>query len=57
MTKAYSLAQGGIVGTISYSTILFSIFIGMFLGDVFPSVSLFIGIAFIVLSGILVSKK
>lgn len=57
MTKAYSLAQGGIVGTISYSTILFSIFIGMFLGDVFPSVSLFIGIAFIVLSGILVAKK
>jgi len=57
MTKAFSLAQGGIVGTISYSTILFSIFIGMFLGDVFPSVSLFIGIAFIVLSGILVSRK
>lgn len=57
MTKAYSLAQGGIVGTISYTTILFSIFIGMFLGDVFPSISLFIGIGFIVLSGILVSKK
>ncbi|MGB3751201.1 MAG: DMT family transporter [Arcobacteraceae bacterium] len=57
MTKAFSLAQGGIVGTISYSTILFSIFIGMFLGDVFPSVSLFIGITFIVLSGILVSRK
>ncbi|MGB5867151.1 MAG: DMT family transporter [Arcobacteraceae bacterium] len=57
MTKAYSLAQGGIVGTISYTTILFSIFIGMFLGDVFPSMSLFIGIAFIIFSGILVSKK
>jgi drug/metabolite transporter (DMT)-like permease len=57
MTKAYSLAQGGIVGTISYSTILFSIFIGMFLGDVFPSTTLFIGIGFIILSGILVSKK
>ena len=57
MTKAYSLAQGGIVGTISYTTILFSIFIGMFLGDVFPSTTLFIGIGFIVLSGILVSKK
>ena len=57
MTKAYSLAQGGIVGTIGYATIIFSIFIGMFLGDVFPSNSLFIGIGFIVLSGILVSKK
>jgi len=57
MTKAYALAQGGIVGTISYSTILFSIFIGMYLGDVFPSTSLFIGIGFIVFSGFLVSKK
>jgi drug/metabolite transporter (DMT)-like permease len=57
MTKAYSLAQGGIVGTISYTTIIFSIFIGMFLGDVFPSTALFIGIGFIIISGILVSKK
>jgi drug/metabolite transporter (DMT)-like permease len=57
MTKAYSLAQGGIVGSISYSTIVFSIFIGMFLGDVFPSSALFIGIGFIVLSGLLVAKK
>lgn len=57
MTKAYSLAQGGIVGTISYATILFSIFIGMFLGDVFPSTELFIGIGFIILSGVLVSQK
>ena len=57
MTKAYSLAKGGIVGTISYSTILFSIFIGMYLGDVFPSTTLFIGIGFIILSGILVSRK
>jgi drug/metabolite transporter (DMT)-like permease len=57
MTKAYSLAQGGIVGTISYTTIIFSIFIGMFLGDVFPSTALFVGIGFIILSGILVSKK
>lgn len=57
MTKAYSLAQGGIVGTISYTTILFSIFIGMFLGDVFPSTALFIGIGFIILSGLLVAKK
>jgi len=57
MTKAYALAQGGVVGTISYSTILFSIFIGMYLGDVFPSTSLFIGIGFIVFSGFLVYKK
>jgi drug/metabolite transporter (DMT)-like permease len=57
MTKAYSLAKGGIVGTISYTTIIFSILIGMALGDLFPSTTLFIGIGFIVISGILVSKK
>ena len=57
MTKAYSLAQGGVVGTISYTTIIFSIIIGMYLGDVFPSTTLFIGIGFIVLSGILVTRK
>ena len=57
MTKAYALAQGGVVGTISYTTILFSIFIGMYLGDLFPSTELFIGIGFIVISGVLVSRK
>jgi len=57
MTKAYTLAQGGIVGTISYTTILFAIIIGMFLGDAFPTMTVLIGIGFIVASGILVSKK
>ncbi len=57
MTKAYSLAQGGIVGTISYSNIIFSIIIGMILGDIFPSFMILIGIGFIILSGILVTKK
>lgn len=57
MTKAYSLAQGGIVGTISYTNILFSILIGMVLGDIFPTSTVLIGICFIILSGILVTKK
>ena len=57
MTKAYSLAQGGIVGTISYSNIVFSIIIGMILGDMFPNIMIIVGICFIVLSGILVTKK
>ncbi|MEA2018531.1 MAG: DMT family transporter [Campylobacterota bacterium] len=57
MTKAYSLAQGGIVGTISYTTILFSVGVGMFLGDMFPNITIIIGICFIVLSGLLVAKK
>lgn len=57
LTRAYSLAKGGIVGTISYTNIVFSIFIGMLLGDAFPGLDVLIGIAFIVLSGILVTKK
>ena len=57
MTKAYSLAKGGIIGTISYTNIIFSIAIGMLLGDAFPTTAVLIGIALIVFSGFLVAKK
>lgn len=57
MTKAYSLAKGGIVGTVGYTNIIFSIIIGMLLGDDFPSMIILAGIGFIVLSGIMVTKK
>jgi drug/metabolite transporter (DMT)-like permease len=57
LTKAYSLARGGIVGTIGYSNIIFSIIVGMLLGDAFPSFTILIGIGFIVFSGYLVTKK
>jgi len=57
MTKAYSLAKGGIVGTVGYTNIIFSIIIGMLLGDDFPSTIILAGIGFIVLSGIMVTKK
>ena len=57
MTKAYSFAKAGIIGTISYSNILFSIILGLILGDKFPSISIVFGILLIVLSGLLVSSK
>jgi len=57
MTKAYSLAKGGIVGTVGYTNIIFSIIIGMLLGDDFPTMIILAGIGFIVLSGIMVTKK
>jgi drug/metabolite transporter (DMT)-like permease len=57
MTKAYSCAKAGIIGTISYSNILFSIFLGLILGDKFPSISIVFGILLIILSGLLVSNK
>lgn len=57
MTKAYSFAKAGIIGTISYSNIVFSIILGLFLGDAFPSLTIILGIVLIVISGLLVSNK
>ena len=57
MTKAYTCAKAGIIGTISYSNILFSIILGLILGDNFPSISIVFGILLIILSGLLVSSK
>ena len=57
MTKAYACAKAGIIGTISYSNIVFSILLGLVLGDSFPSTSIVLGIILIVLSGLLVSSK
>lgn len=57
MTKAYSFAKAGIIGTISYSDIAFSIILGTILGDSFPSFLIVLGIILIILSGLLVSTK
>lgn len=57
LTKAYSIAKAGIIGTISYSNIIFSIILGMFLGDSFPNIWILLGISLIIISGILVSQK
>ncbi|MDX4038557.1 EamA family transporter, partial [Aliarcobacter skirrowii] len=57
MTKSYSLAKAGIVSTVSYSNIAFSIVLGLFVGDAFPSFIVVLGIILIVISGIMVSKK
>ncbi len=57
MTKAYSVAKSGIIGTISYANIIFSITIGIFLGDSFPDIWIILGIILIITSGILVSLK
>ena len=57
MTKAYASAKAGIIGTISYSTLVFAIILGMILGDKFPDFWIVLGILLIVISGILVSSK
>ncbi|MFT7860611.1 MAG: DMT family transporter [Sulfurimonas sp.] len=56
MTKAYGYTKAGIVGTVSYSNIIFSIIVGMLLGDAFPSMSTTIGITLIVIAGIMVAR-
>jgi len=56
MTKAYGETKAGIVGAVSYTNILFSIAVGVLLGDALPSMSMSFGIALIVLSGVLVAK-
>ncbi len=57
MTKAYSYTKAGIIGTISYSNIIFSTGLGLLLGDTFPDIWIVLGIILIISSGILVSLK
>lgn len=56
MTKAYSETKAGIIGAVSYSNILFSIIVGVALGDALPSLSVSTGIVLVVLAGILVAR-
>jgi len=55
MTKAYELTKAGIVGTISYTNIIFGLIIGVTLGDAIPNIWTFIGIALVISSGLLVA--
>jgi len=55
MTKAYEYTKAGVVGTISYTNIIFATVIGIFLGDSFPSISTILGIILIITSGLLVA--
>ena len=56
MTKAYGLEKAGIIGAVSYSNILFSIIVGVILGDNLPNIITTFGIILIVLAGIMVAK-
>ncbi len=58
MTKAYGISKAGIVGTVSYSNILFSILFGiLFLADPLPGFVEILGIILIILSGVAVAKS
>ena len=55
VTKAYGADKAGIVSAISYAGIIFSIFIGMMLGDAFPDMISSTGIVCIIISGLIIS--
>ena len=57
MTQAYAVTKAGIVGSVSYTNILFSILLGLFLGEDWPDMMMWIGIGLIMLSGLSVAKK
>jgi len=56
MTKAYGETKAGIVGAVSYSNIVFSIIVGVMLGDSIPNMITFSGICLIVFAGIIVAR-
>lgn len=57
MTKAYGTTKAGIVGAVGYSVILFSVVIGLMLGDDLPNVLAIVGIVAIISGGILIARE
>jgi len=55
MTKAYEYTKAGIVGTISYSNIVFATIIGVILGDAIPDFWTILGIILVIVSGLIVA--
>jgi drug/metabolite transporter (DMT)-like permease len=55
VTRAYGSDKAGIISAIGYANIIFSVFIGMALGDPFPDWMSTLGIVFIIGSGVLIS--
>ena len=55
VTRSYGADKAGIVSIFGYSNIIYSVFIGMLLGDSFPDWMSWAGITCIILSGIIIS--
>lgn len=55
VTKAYGADKAGIVSAIGYANIVFSVFIGMALGDAFPDLVSATGMLCIIASGVIIS--
>lgn len=57
LTRAYSLSAASTIGVVGYTSIPFAVAFGFMLGDSLPDIYTFVGIALIVLGGILVAKN
>ena len=55
VTRAYGSDKAGIVSIFGYSNIIYSVFIGMLVGDAFPDLMSWAGISCIILSGVIIS--
>jgi len=55
VTRAYGSDKAGIVSVFGYSNIIYSVFIGMLLGDAFPDLVSWAGISCITVSGVIIS--
>lgn len=53
MTRAFQMSKAGIVGAVIYMNVIFSLFIGMALGDAFPDYLSLIGMFCVIGGGIL----
>lgn len=57
VTKAYGADNAGIVSVFGYANIIFSVFLGLLLGDNFPDSLSITGILFIIGSGVMISLE
>jgi len=57
VTKAYGADKAGIVSVFGYANIIFSVFLGLLLGDNFPDSLSIAGILFIIGSGVMISLE
>jgi drug/metabolite transporter (DMT)-like permease len=55
VTRSYGADKAGIVSVFGYANIIYSVFIGMLLGDAFPGIISWAGISCIILSGVIIS--
>lgn len=58
VTKAYGIAkQAGVVAGVSYLDVVFSMIVGIILGDNLPSTMVFLGIIGIIFGGLILVKN